>query len=340
MGCEGGWRCSGSTSPRRLRVRFAGAPAPLLELGLALAALQHGHTDPLFAPWRRSMNKNLPHQARPLFELVPSNGAGPLFLDPVSEGLEDGLDAVRSSSPDFVSRELRRVCMAGQPVTPRLRQLDARDRDAWQGLEQALRSAHHAVVEPSWSRIRAGFRADIAWRSHLIAELGLAGCLTTLFPRARWNGVIWTVDGPRDRELYLGGHGLTLHPSAYWTGGPLTGRYPDGSTLLVYPALNPLPLVSETCGSDPLAMLLGRTRAAVLEAVVDQRSSGELAALLGVSAASVSEHTRTLREAGLVSTDRCGKTARHGVTGLGIRLLSAGRNIRPADSDSTDDSGF
>jgi DNA-binding MarR family transcriptional regulator len=45
------------------------------------------------------------------------------------------------------------------------------------------------------------------------------------------------------------------------------------------------------------------------------------AAELGVSAATVSGHTRTLREAGLIVTARAGKAVLHSLTPLGSRLL-------------------
>jgi DNA-binding MarR family transcriptional regulator len=47
----------------------------------------------------------------------------------------------------------------------------------------------------------------------------------------------------------------------------------------------------------------------------------ELASELGVSAATVSGHTKTLREAGLIVTTRAGKAVLHSLTPLGGKLL-------------------
>lgn len=57
------------TTDDLLRTRFAAAPAPLMELGLAVAALQR--RDLVFDGWRRRAAARLPGPARMLFELVP-----------------------------------------------------------------------------------------------------------------------------------------------------------------------------------------------------------------------------------------------------------------------------
>lgn len=46
-----------------------------------------------------------------------------------------------------------------------------------------------------------------------------------------------------------------------------------------------------------------------------------LAARLAVSLAAVSQHTKVLREMGLLTTSRVGPAVRHGLTPLGHRLL-------------------
>ena len=85
-----------------------------------------------------------------------------------------------------------------------------------------------------------------------------------------------------------------------------------------------LPLVNTEPG-DALAALLGRTRAAILQLLVEHRTTGELAVELGLSAASASAHAKTLRGAGLIVTRRTGKAVSHGVTPLGLRLLTPRR---------------
>lgn len=306
-----------------LRVRFAGNPAPLMELCLALATAQRTALDPSFARWRHTIRSTLPSAARPILELVPASATGPMFLDPVSQGLDDGLDTVLSSPAGFVRNELRRVCAVDRTVTPWITDLARRDAAAWHALDHALRAGHTSVLEPVWSRVCASFDGDLAWRSRLIAEEGLHAMFAGLYPGNRWQGSTLCIDKPTDAEVHLGGRGLTLLPSAFWPGPPTFGVYPDGSALMVYPALTALPLVEEP-GSRPdaLSALLGPTRAAVLQALTGGRTTSEISRALGISLATASEHARTLRSAGLITTRRTGKSVMHRCTALGTRLLN------------------
>ena len=317
------------TTDDLLRTRFAPGPAPLIELELAIAALQR--RDPLFDGWRRGAAARLPSQARMLFELVPWTGTGPMFLDPVSSGLEDGLDAVLSAPGPLVRSELRRICGKGQPITPWIRALHERDSDAWRVLGDALRAGHAALIQVAWPRIWQSFREDVAGRSRAIAESGLMAALETLHPSARWRGDTLEIDAEVALSVRPAGRGVTLLPSAFWTGRPLIGHYPDSSTLIIYGAQRPLPLIDLPDGDAPLADLLGRTRAAILTHAAAPCSTSDLARAMGISTATASEHARTLRSAGLLVSQRAGKAVLHSLTPLGERLLSGSRAApRPA----------
>lgn len=318
------------TAEDLMRVRFAAEPAPLMELGLALAMLSRRVVDPVFVRWQRSTSRSLPTAARPLLQLLPPSGLGPLFLDPISDGLDDGLDTVLSTSTPFLHRELQRITRDGQPITPWLRLLSDRDREAWQILETAVRVGHDGVVAASWERLRAAFHAEVAWRASLWSTRGIAETLASLVPGSSWRGAVWEIERRTAKDVYLAGRGLTLLPSAFWSAEPLLGSYPDGTALLVYPGLTPMPMIGEPRATDPLGNLLGRTRATVLEALAEQSTTGQLAHALGISVASASEHTRTLREAGLVSTVRAGKESWHHCTALGAQLLRAPQGLGSA----------
>jgi DNA-binding transcriptional ArsR family regulator len=85
---------------------------------------------------------------------------------------------------------------------------------------------------------------------------------------------------------------------------------------------------------DPrsLVALLGRTRAAVLLTIADRPSlnTTELAAALGTSQASASQHATVLREAGLVTTRRHNGSALHTLSTCGTVLLARPRERRSA----------
>jgi DNA-binding transcriptional ArsR family regulator len=301
-----------------LATRFARSFAPLLELGLALATLRR--QDALFAQWRSHLA--LPREARPVLALVPVSGAGPTFIDPVVSDLDIGLATVADSPSPLVHAELRRV-FAERPVLPWVRDLDRRDSDAWQVLGDSLAAAHRTVIEPVAHRLVAGHRAEVASRAHTTARSGLRTMLAGLVPGSRWIGSVLSLPAVNDRDVALAGRGLTLVPSSFWTGQPLTCDHPDGSTALVYPSSTPLPVISRAPdGNGPLAALLGSTRAAILTTVRDGRATTALARELGISAASASEHTKVLREAGLVTSTRAGRAMVHTATPLGVQLVA------------------
>lgn len=308
------------TAQDLLRVRLAPRPAPLMELGLAAATLQRRDDQRAFGQWRADRRRDLPLAALPLFGLVPPNGAGPLFLDPLTATFEEGLEHVRSTPREVAVRELGRVCPAYRPVTAWVQDLARHDRRAWRTLAEALRTGHRALVTRQWDRMQTGFYADVAWRGRLLAEQGVGGTLTSLYPGSSWSGTTLHIDTPYDSERTLSGGGLTLMPSTVWTGSPLIGCDEDGRDLFLYPTLTPLPLTPDRPSGDPLAALLGRTRAAVLRSLSLEHTTSELAADLEISLASVSEHTKTLRAAGLIVSDRDGKSVWHSVTPLGAML--------------------
>jgi len=316
------------TAEDLLRTRFAPGPAPLVELGLALAAMQR--RDPLFETWRRDAWTHLPRPGRSLLELVPRSGLGVQFLDPVTVGFDDGLEAVLSMPRTFVRHELRRLAGQGQPITSWLRGLDERDGPAWERMMHAVRGGHDALIGRAWPKVMRSYRGELAWQGRRLAEQGLQAVLDGLHPSTRWRDMTLEVNIPKDVTLQLDGRGVTLLPSAFWTGRPLVGLPLDGSVLIVYPALTPVPLVDDA-GADPLGDLLGRTRAAVLALARAPCSTGELARELGVSAATASEHTRTLRNAGLLITERVGKSVRHSITPLGAELMAtSSRALTPS----------
>ena len=71
---------------------------------------------------------------------------------------------------------------------------------------------------------------------------------------------------------------------------------------------------------DPLAALIGRTRAAVLRSLDGGTTTTELARRLGISVSGAS-HASALRAAGLVSSRRDRNRVLHATTDLGGQLL-------------------
>ncbi|MFF4223503.1 ArsR/SmtB family transcription factor [Streptomyces sp. L500] len=300
----------------------ADQPAPLVELVMAMGMLQRRDGHPVFSPWRRRVARSLPRTAHPILQLVSPLGAGPLFLDPPSGDLEEGMDQVLSTPRAWARAELRRMCAIDRPLTPWVRHLADRDRGAWQILGLAVRTGHASVIAEAWPRIEAGFHAETAWRSRVLARQGLHAALTGLAPSVRWRGLTLEAASPRDLDLTLRGRGIILHPSLFWADRLLPAPLPDGRLLLIYPAVTPLPLRETSTPADPLTALVGSTRAQALRLLVRQHTTTDLARELAVSPAAASMQAKVLREAGLIASQRDGKAMWHWCTSLGLDLLA------------------
>ena len=85
---------------------------------------------------------------------------------------------------------------------------------------------------------------------------------------------------------------------------------------------------------DPLSALVGVTRSRLLRLLSRAAmSTSELARSMGVSESTVSEHTRVLRSAGLLVSERHGRRVVHCATAQG-KALAADRPLT-ADRDSS-----
>ena len=247
-----------------------------------------------------------------------------------------------------------------------LRDLADGDRAALEIVVRALRDLHNAVVAPRWASVLNSFHGDLARRMPVLAAGGHQALFGTLHEQLRWRE-----DGLErpglDRSYQLGGGGLLLIPSAFWSGppmfamgdgerianamlyaaqpnghagdsviGPVVGavvgpgvgpRVGPGAGLGVGPGVGPASLLAGPPGNDNLAALLGPTRAAVLRALREPHNTADLAGALGISPASASEHAKVLRDAYLVETRREGRSVRHSLTPLGRTILG---QLRPA----------
>ncbi|HEY4021921.1 MAG TPA: winged helix-turn-helix domain-containing protein [Pseudonocardiaceae bacterium] len=319
------------------RMRFAAAPAPLMEAGLAIADLQRRPRD-AWPRWAAAF----PDTARPLLDLIPGKGFGPQFLDPMAVDLDEAIAMVLATPRRFLRADLMQswTNRPGRPMPPLwVRTLADGDRESLDLVIRGLRDFHLACLVPQWTQVRAAFQQDVDSRLPVLATEGFTGLFATLHPRLRWQDGSFVKPGPA-RVMELNGDGLQLMPSAFWRGLPAFAIRPSvrGGNALIYPA-DPIqspgtnteePLAARSATAERLADLLGRTRAAALHALRQPRTTTDLAGQLAISLASASEHTRTLREANLVRTTRHGRSVRHSLTALGHRLLDADADVDSA----------
>ena len=113
-----------------------------------------------------------------------------------------------------------------------------------------------------------------------------------------------------------------LQRSFFCWGDPVTWTDPKLPPVLVYQAHSGLSIGRQGLEPAPhVVTLLGRTRAECLNLLLVPLTTTELAERLGVSVGAASKQASVLRAAGLVTSNRCGKTVVHNATMLGIALL-------------------
>ena len=301
------------------RTTFA-APTPYCELAVSAQVLQQP-TSQFRRLWRAGRSR-IPPPARRLLELVPAYGSVPTFLAPEACGcLDEALDVVRSTPASLIQAELAEI-PSSSGLAPWVHDLARGRVDALRELGMVMRIYHDHVMAPLWPTIQQVVAAELRGRAWQLATEGAEATLNTLHPRIRWRDGVLEVRAPGNADIDLAGRGLRLMPSV-WTRPAVAIGWKQPT--LVYP-LRSSSWAQEVAGGnchDRLAAVLGMTRARVLRALVSEHTTTELARALRISPATASTHAAALRGAGLVTTRREGKAARHALTELGQAVVSA-----------------
>ncbi len=315
------------------RVRFATAPAPVLETILILFELRNRPPSPgARRDWRARVSATFPAQARPLLDVVPSRDRA-FYLDVLTADAQEAFEAVHDTAESLHAANVDRIEQAtGKPVPAWLRRYANGDRAVLQALDRALRTFHETYLASQWEAVTARFHEDVELRSATTRDLGLGAMLESLHPALRLNGDVLEGPYPRPRHAQLDTQGLVLMPSAFWTGHPLLTWDPLEPTrhVLIYPALaggRPGTGLDRSSGQPrgnaaALAAVLGSTRASVLATLSEPTPTGVIAKRLGISPATASMHTSALRDARLIESRRRGKVVEHRLTPLGISMLT------------------
>ena len=177
-----------------------------------------------------------------------------------------------------------------------------------------------------WPRIRAFLDADIAYRARRLAAGGPAALFADLNTGVTWKRPELRVEIPRhEATIQLDGRGLLLVPSAFAATRPFVSDRAPWLPALIYPARGIATLWQQAdTAPAALARLIGRTRAAILADLAAPRSTTELSDRLSLSPAATSHHLTTLRDAGLLSTCREGRSVLYVRTALGDTLAASG----------------
>jgi DNA-binding transcriptional ArsR family regulator len=317
------------------RTRIAAAPDPVWEIAASMHRLQSRKGRWAYAEWYRTARQQLREKKLErvlrsvLLPLYPRAAYFPDFLTPADAvgDLATGIESIVATPPRRVLEEVAILDRTvGAPAwAGQLTRLDARKEFA--GM---LRAYYDAVIAPYEEQTQARIEAERAALCRGLLNGGVEGMLSGLGPMLRWRPPVLKVSYPKqaaDRDLYLGGRGLTLVPSHFNWGEPVAFADPQLPPVLVYSLLHERGPSDATHGAHivdkPLITLLGRTRAAALRAASTGATTTEIARAAGVSASSASRHATALRDARLITTVRHGPTVLHTLTPAGASLLRA-----------------
>jgi len=324
------------------RSRFA--LSPLWELTQALRLLANPPDEPVLRPWlarARDRYRTLTREADVAVILALSPpGWGADFLAPVPAGVSttigDLLDQVRSTPTGQAHHEVAEA-LRRQPATdPRIERILTGDGVAGY-IADVLAAAWQALLEPEWGTLRAILERDVVYRAGQLTSQGWAAALGDLHPELSWEqGRIVLSRMPDDADAALGGRGLLFVPSVFVWPKLALALDPPWPPTLIYPARGVAALWeqpgrarpggSQHGGARPgtaLDRLLGPSRAAILVALEEPASTTQLVATLGQSLGGIGDHLAVLREAGLISRARSGRSVLYRRTPVGDALAAA-----------------
>ncbi len=316
------------SAPALLACRFA--ISPLHETMSAVRLLTNPRAAVLHEPWFRAVAQAADDiDLAPLALLTPRNSYGPDFLSPPPGGpntaFDDEITAVRAAQPELVRDQVTR-CLRERFGT-RVRAAHAllgADATATRDLcADLLEQCWARLVEPWWPRIAGLLQSDIAYRSQVLADGGLAPVLADLHRQVRWVGTDLHIAMNTDATRSVGPDGIVLMPGAFGWPGLGVAYDPPWPPTIDYPARGAGSLWGAAAAPGrALVALLGQRRATVLGALAEAQTTGGLAARCRLPISSVSEHLAVLRAAGLTTATRTGRYILHARTPLGAALAA------------------
>ncbi|MFC9703266.1 helix-turn-helix domain-containing protein [Streptomyces sp. NPDC056943] len=332
-GPNGGPSSGPSGDPKSTTVRIASSRLWEIYGSIGLLSAHRGLVPWPYATWdkaaRRSLSRadvTIPGWLVHLFR----TGAGslPPFLltVPASDGpdLSEELAPLGAVCRDRARAELEQRFPRGVPAEVRPLYADPEARAA--ELRAFLPRYWRAALAPYAATLRAATEEDILRRARTLATQGPEALLNAVGGIAVPGGV--AVPGVM---AVSGVSRLVLVPLLFGRGTPFSAVSPDGSeAALSYPVEGSAVLVGEAPPErradtpergDRLEILIGRSRAGVLRALVVPTTTSDLATTLGLAPSTVSQHLTALVAAGVARRRRAGVRVLYELDRPGVVLL-------------------
>jgi len=289
--------------------------------GAAIRSSRWAHR---YAPVRHTLDARVLAALRPV-------GWGPDLITPPPSGMArgpaDDLAVIRATPSAIARAQIDRALQITGPVDDDVRAvLGQRNVTAWLG--DALERIWLLLLAPDWPLLLAIAERDVLHRADRLARGGWAGALDDLHPSLRWAGGAVEILGRPDETTALDGRGLMFVPSVFMHPNLATYTEPPWQPAVVYPARGSAALwETQTTTLRALARLLGPSRADVLAQLESPASTTQLVRVTGHTLGAVGDHLRVLREAGLVTRARQGRSVIYRRTPIGDALVAGSSSI-------------
>ena len=311
-----------------LRCRFGASP--LWETMSAVRVLNGSKHQPLYAGWvetKRGAAAGL--DLRGLKAVQPRVGFTPDFLTPPPKAsrakFATEIARVRSTPLERVRTELiRSRDELSNPAAPAINRMLEDLAGTRERLADEIESAWITLIQPDWPLISRVLEDDIAYRGQQLTDGGLAALFDDLHPTLTWEDDRLIATRYRSEDRDLTGQGLLLAPGVFAWPYLVIVVDPSYQPTLVYPARGAARLWSDApAPPDPLARLLGRTRATLLVALDPPATTSALSTQYGLALATVAEHLSALYDAGLATRRRTGHQVHYRRTEVGQAVIDA-----------------
>ncbi|MFI9001673.1 DUF5937 family protein [Streptomyces sp. NPDC053541] len=330
------------------QTRFA--VSPMWEVVTSFRLLRNANTPSLHRRWADQVRPRVRAAGLDrgrLAALVPARGYLADFLTPTPAGpfptLEGELDAIERTPAEQIARDLETLGITtrnppGNPPANPPGNPPGTTPAPLAGLRDELLTYWELALAPYWARIRGLLEADVFHRARQVAEHGSARVLGELHETVRWDdGTLRLVRRACALTRDQAGSGLLLIPSAFAWPRVLTRSVAPDPPQLAYPARgigNLWEPRTTSTATEAVAGVLGRSRALLLAELDTPASTTQLATVLPLSAAAVSQHLTALRHAGLVTAHRSGRSVLYARTAVADALLCPDATGSPARTDS------
>ncbi len=321
------------------RMRFA--YSPLTEIAGSLHMIASGRVDPVHRSWLAAVRNRLGLVNMPLLNaIVPARQwvADFMFVGAASTNttVDDQLALIIDTPVEELRRDLEEVWRGQRIPAAALKVLN----DPTGGparLADALGRYWQIAIEPHWRSMRAVLDDDLAFRATELTTRGLGAVLAGLHPTLRVVDDGLQIDKPVSSQERLTGSGLALVPSVFVCSRVIFSPSQSGPGTLTYATRGVSNLWSQNGQhsgySDPLAALLGRSRALILDSLAIPMCTTDLAVKLNQSPPSISQHLAVLRRSGMATSWRSGRRVLYRRTPLADSLLAASNDEASADTD-------